>query len=68
MNRKRNCGRSAVMFVESGSHESTELFGPGGQPVCMGIDRMAADMGTDKRCLLTGKENDTDSFQIVSGF
>lgn len=68
MNRKRNSGRSAVMFVGPGRHERTELFGPGGQPVCMGLDRTAADMGTDKHCLLTGKENDTDSFQIVSGF
>lgn len=68
MNRTRNCGRSAVMFVGPGRHESTELFGPGGQPVCMGLDITAADMGTDKRCMLPGKENDTDSFQIVSGF
>ncbi len=30
MNRKRNSGKSAVMFVESGSHESTEFSGPGG--------------------------------------
>lgn len=68
MNRKRNSGKSAVMFVESGSHESTEFSGPGGLPVCMGLDITAADMGTDKRCMLPGKENNTDSFQIVTGF
>ena len=29
MNRKRNSGRSAVMFVGPGRHERTEFSGPG---------------------------------------
>lgn len=29
MNGKRNSGKSAVMFVESGRHERTEFSGPG---------------------------------------